>query len=136
MFTGIVQGIGTVVARRPRAGDSELVVEAGTLSLAGVAVGDSIAVCGACLTATRVDGACFVADVSNETLARTTLGGLTAGSRVNLERALRAGDALGGHYVTGHVDGLARLVAAHDDGRSLRLTFEVPASVTDPFGAT
>ena len=129
MFTGIVQGIGTVVALAPRAGDVELVIDAGGVGLGGVAVGDSIAVSGACLTATRIEGRRFAADVSNETLARTTLGRLAPGQRVNLETALRAGDPLGGHYVTGHVDGLARLVAAHDDGRSLRLTFEVPAQL-------
>ena len=129
MFTGIVQGIGTVAALTPRAGDVELVIDAGAVGLCDVAVGDSIAVGGACLTATRIDGTRFAADVSNETLARTTLGRLRPGSRVNLEKALRAGDALGGHYVTGHVDGLARLAAAHDDGRSLRLAFEVPAEL-------
>ena len=129
MFTGIVQGVGTVVARTPRAGDVELVIDAGALALGDVAVGDSIAVAGACLTATRVAGARFAADVSNETLARTTLGRLVPGGRVNLEKALRAGEALGGHYVTGHVDGLARLVSMHDDGRSLRLVFEVPVEL-------
>jgi riboflavin synthase len=129
MFTGIVQGIGTIAALTPRAGDVELVVDAGSLALGDLAVGDSISVAGACLTATRIAGARFAADVSNETLAKTTLGRLTAGSRVNLEKALRAGDALGGHYVTGHVDGLARLVAADDDGRSLRLVLEVPAEL-------
>lgn len=129
MFTGIVQGIGTVAALTPRAGDVELVIDAGRVALGDVAIGDSIAVSGACLTATRIDGTRFAADVSNETLAKTTLGRLAAGHRVNLEKALRAGDALGGHYVTGHVDGLARLVAAHDDGRSLRLSFEVPAEL-------
>ena len=123
MFTGIVQGVGTVVALVPRGGDVELTVDAAPVPLEGVAVGDSIAVAGVCLTATRIDGSRFAADVSNETLARTTLGALKPGSRVNLEKALRAGDPLGGHYVTGHVDGLARLVAARDDGRSLRLTF-------------
>ena len=129
MFTGIVQGIGHVVARTARGGDVELLVDAGPLGLADVAVGDSIAVSGACLTATRVEGARFAADVSNETLARTTLGGLGPGSAVNLEKALRAGDALGGHYVTGHVDGLARLVSARDEGRSLRLVFDAPAEL-------
>ncbi len=129
MFTGIVHGIGTVATLTARAGDVELVVDAGGVSLKDVTLGDSIAVAGACLTVTRIDFTRFAADVSNETLAKTTLGRLLPGSRVNLEKALRAGDALGGHYVTGHVDGLARLVAAHDDGRSLRLGFEVPAAL-------
>jgi len=127
MFTGIVQGIGTVAALNARAGDVELVVDAGAVALGDVAIGDSIAISGACLTATRIEARRVAFDVSNETLAKTTLGRLRPGSRVNLEKALRAGDALGGHYVTGHVDGLARLVSAHDDGRSLRLLFEVPA---------
>ncbi len=129
MFTGIVQGLGTVVALTPRAGDVELVIDVGGVGLGDVAVGDSIAVSGACLTATRIDGTRFAADVSNETLAKTTLGRLAPGGRVNLEKALKAGDALGGHYVSGHVDGLARLAQAHDDGRSLRLSFEVPAEL-------
>ena len=129
MFTGIVQGIGRVAALTRRGGDAELVVDAPGLALDSVTVGDSIAVAGVCLTATRIEGPRFAADVSNETLAVTTLGRLAPGSRVNLERALRAGDALGGHYVTGHVDGLARVVAAVDDARSLRLTFEAPAQL-------
>ena len=126
MFTGIVAGMGTVVARVARTGDAELVVDAGALSLAGCAVGDSIAVAGACLTMTRIEGTHFVADVSNETLARTTLGRLAVGARVNLEKALRVGDALGGHYVTGHVDGIARVLEVRDDGRSRRLSLEAP----------
>jgi riboflavin synthase len=129
MFTGIVTATGTVAARVPRAGDVELLVDAGALSLAGCAVGDSIAVSGACLTVTRLEGARFAADVSNETLARTTLGRLGIGSRVNLEKALRAGDALGGHFVTGHVDGVARVLAVHEDGRSRRLSLEAPAAL-------
>jgi riboflavin synthase len=129
MFTGIVTATGAVAARVPRAGDVELLVDAGALSLAGCAVGDSIAVSGACLTVTRLEGARFAADVSNETLARTTLGRLGIGSRVNLEKALRAGDALGGHFVTGHVDGVARVLAVHEDGRSRRLSLEAPAAL-------
>jgi riboflavin synthase len=129
MFTGIVAAIGTIAGITPRGGDVELVIDVGSLSLEAARVGDSIAVAGACLTATRIDGARFAADVSNETLARTTLGALGVGSRVNLERALRAGDSLGGHYVTGHVDGLGRLVARSDDGRSRRMLFELPAEL-------
>jgi riboflavin synthase len=129
MFTGIVQAVGTVVALTPRGGDVELVVDTGALGLGDAALGDSIAVGGACLTATRFEGTRFAADVSNETLAKTTLGRLREGSRVNLEKALRAGQALGGHYVTGHVDGVGRVIAAHDDGRSWRVTFEVPAEL-------
>jgi riboflavin synthase len=129
MFTGIVQAVGTVVALTPRGGDVELLVDTAGLGLADAALGDSISVGGACLTATRLDGTHFAADVSNETLAKTTLGRLSPGSRVNLEKALKAGQALGGHYVTGHVDGVGRVVATHDDGRSWRVTFEVPAEL-------
>lgn len=126
MFTGIVQAVGTVVALTPRGGDIELLVDTGALGLDDAALGDSIAVAGACLTVTRIDGPRFAADVSNETLAKTTLGRLRAGSPVNLEKALTAGQALGGHYVTGHVDGVGRVVETHDDGRSWRVTFELP----------
>ena len=129
MFTGIVQAVGSVVALTPRGGDVELLIDAGDLTLAGVVPGDSIAVAGACLTVTRLESRCFAADVSNETLARTTLGSLLEGSPVNLEKALGAGDPLGGHYVTGHVDGLGVVVAARDDARSLRLSIEVPESL-------
>jgi len=126
MFTGIVQAVGTIVALTPRGGDVELAIETGGLGLGDASIGDSIAVAGACLTATRIVGTRFYADVSNETLAKTTLGRLREGSRVNLEKALRAGQALGGHYVTGHVDGIARVQSTHDDGRSWRVVFEVP----------
>ncbi|MCZ8132275.1 MAG: riboflavin synthase [Steroidobacteraceae bacterium] len=126
MFTGIVQAMGMVVALTPRGGDVEIVVDTGDLGLADAVVGDSIAVAGACLTATRLDGSRFAADVSNETLSKTTLGRLRPGSRVNLEKALRAGQALGGHYVTGHVDGVGRVVESREDGRSWRVVFEVP----------
>ena len=129
MFTGIVQAVGTVVSLTPRGGDVELLVDTAALGLSDAAVGDSIAVGGACLTATRIDVTRFAADVSNETLAKTTLGRLRAGSRVNLEKALKAGQALGGHYVTGHVDGVGRVLDARDDGRSWRVTFEVPADL-------
>jgi riboflavin synthase len=129
MFTGIVQAMGSVRALHPKGGDVELVVDAGALDLSAAAIGDSIAVSGACLTVTRLEAGAFAADVSRETLDRTTLGALRAGSRVNLEPALRAGQALGGHYVTGHVDGRARVVAITEDARSSRVSFEVPATL-------
>ena len=127
MFTGIVQAIGEVRAVTPRGGDVELVFGVGALSLEGVAIGDSISVSGCCLTVTRLTSDSFAADASLETLQVTTLGRWKAGQRVNLERALRAGDALGGHYVTGHVDGIATVVGAAADARSLRMEFEVSA---------
>ena len=129
MFTGIVQALGEVREINPRGGDVELVFGAGTLDLAGAAVGDSICVSGVCLTATRFVTGAFAADVSRETLECTTLGGLAPGAAVNLEPALRAGDPLGGHYVTGHVDGVARVVDLREEARSRRVRFEVPAEL-------
>jgi len=129
MFTGIVESLGTILALNPKGGDIELKVESAALFPGRTQVGDSVAVSGACLTVTRLEGAAFVADVSTETLALTTLGSRGVGARVNLERALRAGDALGGHYVSGHVDGLARVTAVSEDARSQRLTLQVPAAL-------
>jgi riboflavin synthase len=126
MFTGIVQGVGTVRAIEPRGGDVTLVIDTGDVSLEGVELGGSIAVSGVCLTATRFDRASFTADVSRETLSLTTLGEWTTGSKVNLEKALVAGQALGGHYVTGHVDGVGQVLSRHDDARSVRMEFRVP----------
>jgi riboflavin synthase len=130
MFTGIVQAVGEVRAITPRGGDVELLIAAGTLGLEGVAIGDSISVSGCCLTVTRLTADSFAADASLETLQVTTLGGWRPGQRVNLEKALRAGDPLGGHYVTGHVDGVATVVASASDARSLRVEFEVPGALT------
>lgn len=129
MFTGIVQAVGTVRAVSSKGGDVELMIDAGTLGLESVALGDSISVGGCCLTATSIEGSCFTADVSRETLNVTTLRDWRAGVRVNLEKALCAGQALGGHYVTGHVDGIATVVAMENDGRSHRVTFEVPSEL-------
>jgi len=126
MFTGIVQGIGSIRALEPHGGDMTMWIDAGSVSLADVQVGGSIAVNGACLTATRLDGNAFAADVSRETLAVTTLGLAVPGTRVNIEKALLAGQALGGHYVTGHVDGVGNVISRHDDARSVRVEFEVP----------
>ena len=126
MFTGIVQGVATVRAIEPRGGDVTLVFDTAGVSLADIEPGGSVAVSGVCLTATRFDAASFAADVSRETLSLTTLGDWVVGSRVNLEKALLAGQALGGHYVTGHVDGVGQLVSRHDDARSVRMEFRVP----------
>ncbi|HQR23667.1 MAG TPA: riboflavin synthase [Steroidobacteraceae bacterium] len=129
MFTGIVQGVGRIRSVEPRGGDVTLWVETGPVALDDVAAGGSIAVSGACLTATRLEGHAFAADVSRETLMLTTLGEAAAGRRVNIEKALAAGQSLGGHYVTGHVDGIGRVVSRHDDARSVRMEFEVPAEL-------
>ncbi|HNR92611.1 MAG TPA: riboflavin synthase [Dokdonella sp.] len=126
MFTGIVQAIGRIETREARGGDMRLVIDTGALGLDDVREGDSIAVAGVCLTALDIDGTRFAADVSNETLSLTTLGALVVGAAVNLEKALRLNDRLGGHLVSGHVDGIARVVAVEGDARSQRWTFEVP----------
>jgi riboflavin synthase len=126
MFTGIVQGVGTVRAIVPREGDVTMVFDTGDVALDGVEPGGSIAVNGVCLTATTRDRSSFAADVSRETLSLTTLGGWREGTRVNVEKALLAGQALGGHYVTGHVDGVAEVVSRHEDARSVRMAFRVP----------
>jgi riboflavin synthase len=126
MFAGIVQAVGSIRARNERGGDVELIIDAGDLSLQSTRLGDSIAVSGVCLTVTRTSGSTFATDVSRETLSLTTLADLKPGSRVNLETALKAGEPIGGHLVSGHVDGVGRLLARTADGRSERLAFEVP----------
>jgi riboflavin synthase len=129
MFTGIVLDVGELRSREERGGDLVVRIAPRQLPLARVAVGDSIAVSGVCLTVTRLEGDAFVADVSRETLALTTFGALAAGAQVNLEPALRAGDALGGHLVSGHVDGVAEVLAIEGDGRSVRVTCAVPLAL-------
>jgi len=129
MFTGIVQGVGRIRSVEPRGGDVAMWIDTGDVSLTGVEVGGSIAVNGCCLTAIEFDGNAFKADLSRETLALTTAGTWAPGTRVNLEKALTAGQALGGHYVTGHVDGVGEVVARHQDARSIRVEFEVPADL-------
>jgi riboflavin synthase len=129
MFTGIVQTLGDIRAITPKGGDVEMLIGARTLGLENVAIGDSICVSGCCLTVTRLTADSFAVDVSTETLNVTTLKSWRAGDRVNLEKALVAGQPLGGHYVTGHVDGVARVVERHDEARSVRMQFEVPGSL-------
>jgi riboflavin synthase len=129
MFTGIIIASGRLVSIAERGGDLELGIDAARLDLSRIAVGDSVSVQGVCLTATRIEGPVFYADVSRETLAKTTLGALKTGARVNLEPSLRAGDALGGHLVSGHVDAVGRLVDLEEDARSRRLQFELPAEL-------
>ena len=110
MFTGIVQSIGQIARLERREGDIELEIEARGFDVGRLGLGDSACVQGVCLTVMRKLERGFAADVSRETLACTTLGGFSAGAAVNLEPAVRAGDALGGHLVAGHVDGVGRLV--------------------------
>ena len=126
MFTGIVQDLGRLVERETRGGDLHLVVAFTQLDDARVRIGDSICVQGCCLTVTARSGSSFAADLSRETLSLTTLGGLAVGAAVNLEPALRAGDVLGGHLVSGHVDGIARVTSVETDARSRRLTIGAP----------
>ncbi|EQD41105.1 riboflavin synthase, alpha subunit [mine drainage metagenome] len=129
MFTGIIQAIGTLARSEPCGGDLRLHIDCGALDLAGVARGDSIAVSGACLTAIELGAQRFAADVSRETLACTTLGALRAGDAVNLEKALRVGDALNGHLVAGHVDGVGHVLEVRADARSQRWRFAAPAEL-------
>jgi riboflavin synthase len=126
MFTGIVEALGAIAGCEPRDGDLRLRVETRVLDLSDLAEGDSIAVAGVCLTVLAPSANGFSADVSRETLARTTLGALGIGAAVNLERALRFGDRLGGHLVSGHVDGLGRVLGIDEDARSQRWTFRAP----------
>jgi riboflavin synthase len=130
MFTGIIQAMGRVISLAERGGDLELGIDAAGLEMARIAIGDSVCVQGACLTVTRKQDTCFFADVSRETLSKTTLGKLKIGSNVNLEPSLRAGDALGGHMVSGHVDAVGKLERIDQDARSWRLEFELPPSLT------
>lgn len=126
MFTGIVIAQGTITDTREVGGDCRLTVSCPDLQLQNAHAGDSICVSGACLTMLDPGGDGFSADVSKETLSLTTLGALSEGGKVNLELALAAGERLGGHLVTGHVDGMAHLVSRHPDARAERLEFEVP----------
>jgi riboflavin synthase len=114
-----------VRAVNAQSGDAQFVIEAPGLDLAHTQLGDSIAVNGCCLTVTELQGDSFAVDVSRESLDVTTLQAWVVGTRVNLEAALRAGDALGGHYVTGHVDGTGTVVKLTGDARSTRVEFEV-----------
>jgi riboflavin synthase len=126
MFTGIVQAVGLVQGIVAKGGDLEMTFDTNSLGLDAVSSGDSISVNGCCLTVTRMEASSFTADVSRETLAVTTLGRLRASDRVNLEKALYAGQALGGHYVTGHIDGVGTVLNIDSDARSHRVLFDAP----------
>ncbi|MGK0272232.1 MAG: riboflavin synthase [Cocleimonas sp.] len=126
MFTGIIQAIGTLNDLQPKGGDMALVVNTGKLDMSDVQLGDSIAVNGVCLTAVNFSASSFTADVSRETLSLTSLGGLSKGSPVNLEKALTLQTRLGGHLVSGHVDGLGEVVARRNDGRSEWFNIKAP----------
>ncbi len=129
MFTGITQSAGTVAELQRKGADARARIAAGGLDLSGVRAGDSIAVCGVCLTVTEIGGQDFTVDISAETLRCTTLSSLVTGARVNLEAALNAGAPLGGHFVTGHVDGVGRVLSCQREGASLRVSIEAPAAL-------
>ena len=129
MFTGIVQDVGRVQVLEARDGDIQMVIEFDRMDPSGIRIGDSICVQGCCLTATELLGSAFAADVSRETLSLTTLGDLRPGTSVNLEPSLKAGDALGGHLVSGHVDGIATITSISGDARSQRLKIAVPSDL-------
>lgn len=148
MFTGIIETLGRVVSVEERGGDRRLLIDAGALLAQaqlggrgdhgipaaprhwGVLPGDSIAVNGACLTVAEIHGPRFAADVSRETLSATTAGSWSVGQAVNLEAALTVGKPLGGHLVSGHVDGVGRLLDKHEDARSWRMRFEAPKALS------
>lgn len=126
MFTGIIQALGKINTLERRGGDARLRVAAGGLDLADIKLGDSIAVSGVCLTVVELTTRDFAADVSGETLARTTLGSLKSGATVNLEKALLPTTRLGGHLVSGHVDGVGKVLDRRQDARSVRFRIAVP----------
>jgi len=129
MFTGIVRGVGTIAQCSDVGGDRQLVIDLGALELPALAIGDSVAVNGVCLTVTACETGRFSADVSVETLNVTTLGDCGAGARVNLEPSLRVGDSLDGHFLAGHVDGVGHVRGLMRAARSHRLEVELPAAL-------
>ncbi len=129
MFTGLIQAVGTLSHRESRGGDVRLRIAVGDLPFADAELGESIACNGVCLTVVTFDHAHFDADVSTETLARTTLGALAPGAAINLERALRVGARMGGHIVSGHVDGVGAVQAVTDDARGQRWRFSAPRAL-------
>ena len=126
MFTGIIQSVGEVVTIEPKADDARLRILTNKLDLDDVQLGDSIAVNGVCLTAVELPGDGFWADVSGETLSCTTFKSLTVGTKTNLEKALTPTTRLGGHLVSGHVDGIGKVVERYNDGRSVRFHIQAP----------
>lgn len=130
MFTGIIEGLGTLAGIEMRGGDARLTMEVGSLPFDDVRLGESIAVNGVCLTVVAFTATHFEADASSETLSLTTLGGLAPGSLVNLERAMRPTDRLGGHLVSGHVDGVGRVLDIRHDARAQRWRFALTPSLS------
>jgi len=127
MFTGIIQAVGEIGAMEPHGGDVKLYIRTGKLSLEDVALGDSIATNGVCLTVVALPGDGFWADVSRESIDRTCFQFLQTGVRVNLEKSLTPETRMGGHLVTGHVDGIGEVVSCREDARSVQFTLRAPA---------
>ncbi|RKZ97034.1 MAG: riboflavin synthase [Gammaproteobacteria bacterium] len=129
MFTGIIAAIGKIEVVQAKGGDLRLQVSTQQLDLADVKLGDSVAINGVCLTVVDISGATLSFDVSRESLDRTSLGAVQTGSEVNLEKALAVGDRLGGHFVSGHVDGLGTVISRQESARSVQFRFEVPTGL-------
>ena len=129
MFTGIIQAVGEIAAMEPRGGDLRLRIRTGKLELADVAIGDSIATSGVCLTVTGLPGDGYWADVSVESLNLTTLGDREPGDRVNLEKSLTPTSRLGGHIVSGHVDGVGQIEEIIEDARFWRVKVAAPENL-------
>mgnify|MGYP003984605277 CR=1 FL=1 len=126
MFTGIIESIGKIARIEPKGGDARVTIESGKLNLSDVQLGDSIAVNGVCLTAVALPGNGFVADLSAETLSRTAFATLKVGDPVNLEKALTPTTRLGGHLVSGHVDGVGEIKSRSEEGRSVHFRIQAP----------
>lgn len=129
MFTGIIEAKGKVLAKQAQGGDLRVTLETGALDLSDVKLGDSIAVNGVCLTVIELHANGFSADISNETLAYTRWADINLGDTVNLEKALTPTTRLGGHLVSGHVDGVAQVIERTEDARSIRLKVQAPAEL-------
>ena len=129
MFTGIIQAEGQISKIEPQNGDVKMTIHTGKLDMSDVALGDSIAANGVCLTAIEFGNDYYVADVSGETLSVTTAGSWQPGTSVNLEKALRLQDRLGGHLVSGHVDGVGQVKSVAQDARSWRYEIEAPLEI-------
>lgn len=130
MFTGIIQSIGKITDKQPKGGDLCFAISTGFDDMSQVKLGDSIAMDGVCLTVTAIDKDVVTVDVSLETVAKTTVSQWQIGSLLNLEPALRIGDALGGHLVSGHVDAVGHCRERHSDARSEAFVFEIPPHLT------
>ncbi|GAA6135550.1 riboflavin synthase [Oceaniserpentilla sp. 4NH20-0058] len=129
MFTGIIEATGKVLVKQAKGGDLSVTIETGALDLSDVKLGDSIAVNGVCLTVITLQASGFSADISNETLAHTRWSEINIGDQVNLEKALTPTTRLGGHLVSGHVDGVGQVIERQEDARSIRLHIQAPAEL-------